>query len=125
MKHKILTGIAVLVVFFIMIGSMGSSPQTTSQDSLSLEQKQEIFYKVTEAEDKGMKEAQETFPTDAAVVTDRDQILENVEQNAELTTQLQEQYKQEVLAEYELSEEEWQVIMLEGVNEDWPTPELD
>lgn len=124
MRHKVVTGIAVLIAFFIMLGSMGSTPETDSPQSLTLEQKQEVFYKVTEAEDKGMKEAQATYPTDPMEVTDNEQLLENVKQNAELTTQLQEQYKQEVLSEYELSEEEWQTIMLEGVNEDWPTPEL-
>ena len=124
MRHKVVTGIAVLIAFFIMLGSMGSTPEPVSSQALTLEQKQEVFYKVTEAEDKGMKEAQATYPTDPMEVTDNKQLLESVEQNAELTTQLQEQYKQEVLSEYELSEEEWQTIMLEGVNEDWPTPEL-
>ena len=123
-KHRILTAIIAIIVVMYVGGSIGLSQETPTAER-SLEQKQEIFYKVTEAEDKATKEAREQFPTDPSIVTDSNQLTENVEQNADLTVELQAKYKQEVLNQYGLTEEEWQEIMLEGATNDWPTPSID
>ncbi len=134
LRHKIISGIIILIIVIIIIGSKNGDSQKGFQDGMkdatemletkerSLEEKQEIFYKVAQAEDKAMKEAEKMYPTSLYNV-DADQAKKNVEPNAELSHELEEKYKQEILNEYNVSKDEWVKIATEGVKDNWPVSE--
>ena len=133
-RHKIISGIIILIIVILIIGSKNGDSQKGFQDGMkdatemletkerSLEEKQEIFYKVAQAEDKAMKEAEKMYPTSLYNV-DADQAKKNVEPNAELSQELEEKYKQEILNEYNVSKDEWVKIATEGVRDNWPVSE--
>lgn len=135
LRHKIISGIIILIILIIIIGSKNGDSQKGFQDGMknateiletkerSLDEKQEIFYKVAQAEDKAMKEAEKMYPTSLYNI-DADQAKKNVEPNAELSQELEEKYKQEILNEYNVSKDEWVKIATEGVKDNWPVSEF-
>ncbi len=136
LRHKIISGMIILIILILIIGSKNGDSQKGFQDGMkdaagilqtserSLEEKQEIFYKVAQAEDKAMKEAEEKYPTSLYNIDDADQAKKNVEPNAELSQELEEKYIQEIFEEYNVSKDEWTKIATEGVKDNWPVSEL-
>lgn len=135
LRHKIISGIILLIILMIIFGSKNGDSQKGFQDGMndateilqtsgrSLKEKQEIFFKVAQAEDKAMKEAERKYPTNIYNV-DVEQAKKNVEPNAELSQELEEKYKQEILNEYNVSKDEWSKIGIEGVKDNWPVSEF-
>ncbi len=135
LRHKIISGIIILIVLTIIIGSKNGDSQKGFQDGMNnateifqasernLEEKQEIFFKIAQAEDKAMKEAEEKYPTSLYNV-DAEQAKKNVEPNADLVQELEEKYRQEILNEYNVSKDEWIKIATEGVKDNWPVSKL-
>ena len=70
-KWLLVGGIILVVYIFGAIGisldsQNGGSQDTTEVSSkFSLEDKKKIYYEVVEAEDRGLKEANEKYPTDS------------------------------------------------------------
>lgn len=119
--HKILTGILAVIIGFILLIIVTPSPK---KFGYTLDERKQIFAEIVTAEDKAQKEANAKYPTDPSVVTDTAKLKENVDQNAELSTNLQKQYRQEVLNKYKLTEDASKEISLEGVKANWPMPKF-
>ncbi|MFA6518089.1 MAG: hypothetical protein WCV93_00350 [Candidatus Shapirobacteria bacterium] len=131
LSHKIVSGIILFIILMMIIGAKNRDTQKGFQDgvntatktletsSRSLEEKQEIFTKIAQAEDRAMKEAEEKYPTSLNHI-DAEQAKKNVEPNAELVQELEEKYRQEILNEYNVSKDEWSKIGIEGVKDNWP-----
>jgi|GEM_PF-5481833 len=134
LRHKIVSGIIIFIILMVIIGNKNGDSQKGFQDGMnavktsktnerSLKEKQEIFLKVAEAENKAMKEAEGKYPTNIYNI-DVEQAKKNVEPNAELSQELEEKYRQEILNEYNVSKDEWLKIGTEGVKDNWPVSGL-
>lgn len=77
----------------------------------------QLYYDVAAAEDRGDLDAQER--ANGCV---RDGLDLDVEKYASLLRPLQVRYRSEVLAEYGVSQEQWNKIMVKGAKERWDTP---
>ncbi len=142
MKNKkkfLIIGLIIFVVYVVgAIGSSldsqnGGSEEVSDQISitLSLEDKQKVFYEVVEAEDRAQKEADSQYPTDSKSINEeglyqnKEKLEERIDNNATLSFDLQEQYRMQILEKYNLTEEQWKSIALEGAENDWPMPNLE
>ena len=78
----------------------------------------QLFYDVVAAEDRADLEA-----TKQANGCTRGGLDLDVEKYASLVRPLEERYRNEVLAKYGVSQEQWQEIARKGIDEHWDTPE--
>ena len=79
----------------------------------------ELYYEVAAAEDTADLEARKQANGCTRGGLDLD-----VEKYASLARPLMEHYRNEVLAEYGVSQEEWRKIALKGAKQHWDTPEV-
>ena len=77
----------------------------------------ELFYRVAVAEDSGDHEA---FVLAGGCAPDNSNM--DVEYYAELANELIDWYRNQVLSEYGVSEDQWRTIVVKGITENWPLP---
>lgn len=131
-------GLVALVVLLIVFvpssnksfeeGREAGRASTQNQEAeYSEEELRGIYNEVLAAEDKAMAKAEEQCPTDATSDALYDKWLEMTEQEQmeymqgciELSNNLSEQYRSEVLGNYGLSSEEWKDISSQILKEDF------
>lgn len=134
----VLIGLIVLLIIFVPKSNESfqegreagrNSNQTQQvQESLSKENKMQVYKKVVAAEDKARSEAEKQCPTNTTEdplyskwleMSDKEQ-REYLQKCSDLQTQLSEQYRNEVLVQYGLSNDEWSAISNEAITEQWP-----
>ncbi len=123
----------VLIIVFVPSSNKsfneGREAGQTEVTKLSEKQKKSIYKEAVAAEDKGTAEAEEQCPTNASEEPlfsqwqemTHEERMKYMENCFDLQNQLLEKYRNEVLAKYGLSEEQWFKIAGQALDEDWPT----
>ena len=101
-KHKCMVAGLVLALALVSCGGISEK---------------QLYYEVAAAEGRGDLEARERANGCVRGGLDVD-----VAKYASLSRPLQERYRSEVLAEYGVSQEQWEKIMVKGTKERWDIP---
>ena len=112
------------LVAFLFLASIVDSPTDLSDpDTVELDlpesTKRQIPGDVVRAEDRAYRDAEQQYPVRCATGPVSS---ETAESWAALNSQLSEEYRTEVLEQNGLTDEQWRLISLEGLREDWPLP---
>ena len=82
----------------------------TVKHGLSLDERKKIFWEICAAQDKSLKAAAKKYPNDA-------------EKKWEYEEKLSKKYEKKVCNKYDITEEQKDEILSEGIKNNWPMPE--
>lgn len=91
---------------------------------LSEDRRREIWTALIRAEDRAYQEAERRYPTNANCVS-VSQAQANLDRNMAMSDSLVDVFTEQVLEEYGIAEEVEDSITVEGMEEQWPMPEID
>jgi hypothetical protein len=126
-KLGIILGLCTILFLGFYGMTLDNEPQETSEvvnnsgTALNLEQRKQICWDITEAQDRANVEAEKMFPTNAA---NPEASVDNVPKMVAKSDELSEIYEAEVREKHDINEDVQSQINIECAKEEWPLPEI-